>query len=309
MRILSAMADIVCERGMESTTIAHIVGRAGVSRRTFYDLFEDRRDCFVAAFDEAVALATQKVTVAYEAERRWVDRVRAGLWALLVFFDEEPRLARLCVIHALEGGSGVLTRRAEVLAELAAVVDQGRSRAPGRGGPPPVTAEGVVGAVFSVIHTRLLESDPMPSKPPPPSARLSGLLGSLMSVIVLPYLGPAAAKRELSRPAPKVPRAQARPRDARDLLKGLDMRVTDRTLRVLAVIAEQPGASNREVAAGAGVQDQGQISKLLARLAGLGLIHNTGDGQTRGEPNAWALTPKGVEVEGAVSIESERAAT
>ena len=75
------------------------------------------------------------------------------------------------------------------------------------------------------------------------------------------------------------------------------MRLTYRTVRVLCAIADHPSASNREVASAAGIADQGQISKLLARLQSLGLIRNEGLGQPRGAPNAWGLTAKGVEVE------------
>ncbi len=82
--------------------------------------------------------------------------------------------------------------------------------------------------------------------------------------------------------------------------KGLDLRVTYRTLRTLRAIAEQPAASNREVAAAAGVADQGQMSKLLWRLEGLGLIHNTGRGHVGGGPNAWRLTARGEELERAL---------
>jgi len=63
------------------------------------------------------------------------------------------------------------------------------------------------------------------------------------------------------------------------------------------VIAEQPGANNRQIAEGSGIVDQGQISKLLARLARLALVENVGDGQERGASNAWHLTPRGIQVE------------
>jgi DNA-binding IclR family transcriptional regulator len=75
------------------------------------------------------------------------------------------------------------------------------------------------------------------------------------------------------------------------------MRLTYRTVRVLIAIAANPRASNRGVAAAAGIADQGQISKLLNRLQSLGLTRNEGEGQPKGGPNAWALTPKGQEVE------------
>jgi DNA-binding MarR family transcriptional regulator len=72
--------------------------------------------------------------------------------------------------------------------------------------------------------------------------------------------------------------------------------LTYRTARVLAAIAEQPGASNRQIAAAAGISDEGQISRLLKRLQNLGLIENTGLGHTKGKPNAWRPTAKGDEV-------------
>ena len=76
------------------------------------------------------------------------------------------------------------------------------------------------------------------------------------------------------------------------------MRLTYRTVRVLEGITECPGVSNRVVSERAGVIDQGQISKLLARLEHLGLIANAGaGGPARGEPNIWRLTPKGAEIE------------
>ena len=113
---------------------------------------------------------------------------------------------------------------------------------------------------------------------------------------MLPYLGPAAARREQSRPAPAPARAAAQQRHAghADPLQGLPMRLTYRTMRVLGCIQEQPGASNRQVAEGAGVQDQGQISKLLRRLEGLGAVGEPGRRTAPpGEPNAWHLTSAG----------------
>jgi DNA-binding IclR family transcriptional regulator len=81
----------------------------------------------------------------------------------------------------------------------------------------------------------------------------------------------------------------------------LPVRITYRTTRVLDVIAAQPGLSNSEVAKRAGISDQGQVSKLLARLKRLGLIENTGGGQAKGAANSWALTRKGKELERSVT--------
>jgi AcrR family transcriptional regulator len=300
-RILAAMGQVVAEEGLGAATVASVVARAGVSRRTFYELFADREECFLAAFDHAIALATQAVLPAYGQAQGWREQMRAGLTALLVFLDEEPALGALCVVQSLGAGPVALERRQQIVAALIAAVDEGR-HAPGRAERrrtplAPLTAEGVVGAVLAVIHARLVTRPKQP---------MSALLGELMNMIVLPYRGAAAANRELARPLPAA--AARRPCVAVDPLKDLDMRLTYRTVRVLIAIATSPGSSNRSVGEAAGIADQGQISKLLARLTSLGLIENTGAGHQRGEANAWQLTAKGKDVEHTIRSEATTSA-
>jgi len=294
--MLGAAAGVVAELGYGGMSVARVTGRAGVSRRTFYELFEDREDCFLAAFEDAVARAGSVAGAAYQAASGgWREQVRAGLTALLWFLDEEPGLGSLMIVEALSAGPRVIERRAQVLRTLEQSVDRGRSEAGGvRESLPSLTAEGIVGAVFSVIHARILEKG---------HPRLLGLVNQLMGVIVLPYLGAAAAEKELRRRAPKTPRSQPRP--TKEPLQGLDMRFTYRTLRVVAAIAAEPSASNRRIAEHAGVHDQGQISKLLTRLKHLGLIQNTGQGHAKGKANAWRLTATGQKVQNAIYSGSE----
>ncbi len=287
-RMLSAAVEVVDEVGYARMTVAQVIGRAKVSRNAFYDVFADCQDCFLAAFERAVARASLHAIEAYEREVGWREGMRAALASLLSFIDEQPALARLCVIDAPGAGERVLERRLQLLAEVADVVDRGRLVAGARRSPPEITAQAVVGAIVSVLHTHLLERR---------EESATELLGPLMSVIVLPYLGAGPARRELSRrPVPTAGRTRGPFKD-RDPLEGLNIRLTYRTARVLMALAERPGASNREVAKGADIVDQGQISKLLTRLAGLGLIENHGDGHRRGAAKAWRLTAYGAQVE------------
>jgi AcrR family transcriptional regulator len=297
-RILAALVEVARERGAGCVTVAQIVARSGVSRRTFYEIFEDRDACFLAAFEDATTRAAARVVPAFQEGTRWRERVRAGLLALLEFLDDEPGLGGLCIVDALGACPAALERRARVLGVLVDAVDEGRGEGRAVLRPTRLTAEGVVGGVLSVLYARLSERWPtQPSElfAPDRSEPLIGLLNPLMGMIVLPYLGAATAGRELVRAAPKARRRSGRPRS--NPLEGLDMRLTYRTVRVLMAIASESDASNRRVADAAGVQDQGQISKLLARLEHLGLIENGGVGPVRGEPNAWRLTSRGREVE------------
>jgi AcrR family transcriptional regulator len=285
------MAEVACEHGAANVTVAHVVERAGVSRRTFYELFEDRDDCFLATLEEAIASASKRVLDAYEPKARWDDRIRSALVAFLSFLDEDPFMGRVLVVESLGAGPHALQRRQQALTPVIAAIEQGRKQAKKTTQPPPLTAEGVVGGVLAVLHARLSESPPAPTLP---------LANSLMGMIVLPYLGAAAASREAARPAPKTPPPKTKPSVTQ--LNQLHIRLTYRTMRVLTAVAGNPGSSNRRVADAAGIADQGQMSKLLSRLQQLGLIENTSAGSAiRGEPNSWTLTSKGWRVQGALA--------
>ncbi len=288
LRLLAGAAGSIDEFGYAATTIKQITGRAGVSRRTFYELFGDRETCMMALLESILGMIEDEIRADGLDGAGWRERVRGGLGAILCFFDREPALARICVVQALRGGPKVLERRAQILARLASVIDEGRGKSARADGSTALTAEGLVWAAFGIVYTRLLRGE---------RRSLVELEGELMSVIVLPYLGPATARRELVRPRrPRVPSASRPPvqrHRSRDPLVDAPVRLTFRTARVLDCIAEMPGACNREVGKQAGVADQGQISKLLARLERLDLIENSGEGHAAGTPNAWSLTATG----------------
>ena len=137
-RILAATLAAVEDVGYQRMTVAQVISRARVSRKTFYDVFADREDCFLAALEQAVAQACRLVKLAYESEGAWRDGVRAGLAELLFFFDEQPGVARTVLVEALGAGPRVLERRARVLDELAKVVDRGRLVTSAAHEPPEV---------------------------------------------------------------------------------------------------------------------------------------------------------------------------
>jgi AcrR family transcriptional regulator len=314
-RVLLAFVEVLAEQGLENASVGRVCKRAGVSRRTFYELFDDRDKCLLAALDEAVERLAQPVLAAYETENSWRERIRGALTVLLERLDAEPDVARMCVVETLKAGPLVAERRAAVLAAFVAAVEKGRGESRRGSEPPPLTGQGVVGGVLSVIHARLLDRPPAPRSSEVPvavasatgrpragmpsngaphpfddSPHLADLTGALMAMVVHPYLGAAAARRELKRPAPK---ATETSHPLKDPFKDLSIRFTYRTARVLAAIATNAGASNRLVADTSGIADEGQTSRLLARLQRAELIENQSGGREKGEANAWALTERG----------------
>ncbi len=292
-RLLGAAVPLVDELGWSSVTVADIAARARVSRRTFYDLFSNREDCLLAMLDETVVRVERELAKAGLEDAKWVERVRTGLWTILSFLDQDRVLARVCVVQSARGTRRVLEAREALLARLASVIDEGRAQTARGAQTPELTGEGLAGAALAILYKRLLNGDQAP---------LTDLYGELMGMIVLPYLGATAASRERERPTPLV----SNPADGKaslagrarqeDPLRGIPMRLTYRTARVLQTAAQNPGTSNRLIGEGAGLTDQGQVSKLLARLQRLGLLVNNGEGQARGERNAWRLTPLGERV-------------
>ncbi len=166
----------------------------------------------LAVFEDAVAEIAGRVEPAYRYADGWLEQTRAGLVELLRFCDERPETARELVVESIAWGPEVLRRRAQLLDTLAAVLDRGRTQPglldldapsadplPGapvpdredkHGAMPPGTAENLVGACVSLVHTRLLGDD---------DGSFLELAPSLMSMIVHPYLGAQAAKHELGR--------------------------------------------------------------------------------------------------------------
>jgi AcrR family transcriptional regulator len=290
-RLLAAAAITIDELGYEQTSVQRITDRARVSRRTFYELFVNREECLVGLLDEVAERVEGELEAACLEGLAWRERVRGGLWVILSLLDAEPVLARICVVQSLHGGLEALERREQLLARLAAILDEGRREGPRGAECTMVTAEGLVGGALGVVYARLRGRDRRP---------LTGLLDELMGMIALQYLGPRAARCEQRRAAPEPRPALAGGRSSvgaeRDPLDEVEMRLTYRTARVLGCIAERPGASNRAVADSAGITDPGQISKLLRRLERLGLTVNTGGGHLSGAPNAWKLTPLGHQV-------------
>jgi AcrR family transcriptional regulator len=315
-RLLDAAEESIAESGFAAFRLHRVCKQAGMSHRTFYDLFADREECFLALFDRAVGELGEIARPAYEAHEEWSEGVRAVLSVVLEYLGERPGRARLVFVEALGAGPRVLSRRAEVLQSLTSVLDEGRPQHKDRGrglhqSLPPFTAESVVGAVCSMIHTRVCEQTVAAGSPKARGGKGEGshsatgfpgdLLNPLMATIVLPYRGHRAARRELVRQSELARSGVRRPSSpagpaAKGPLVDLPMRLTYRTLAVLSAISEDPGASNHNVARAANIKDEGQASKLLARLARLRLVENAGPGYPSGAPNEWRLTERGEEL-------------
>jgi AcrR family transcriptional regulator len=111
-RLLEAVGRTVAEKGYAAATIDDIVRGAGVSKKTFYEHFADKLDCFLAAYEAASDDLFEHVRVAQEgANADWLARTRAGIHAYLRWLAAEPALARVFLIEIAAAGPQALERR------------------------------------------------------------------------------------------------------------------------------------------------------------------------------------------------------
>lgn len=289
-RLLNAAVGLLAQVGYERFSAGGVCERAGVSRRTFYELFENRQACVAAILIDAEGRVEGLLGSLGLEGLSWSERVRMGLWAILCLAESDPALARACLVESQRGGDLVQRERRRLVGRLSGIIDESRCVSPRTSLASELTAEALIGAASSVIAVRLAGSGAR--------TEVRGLLGELMAMIVLPYQGPAAARREINRALPPDPLASMAGAAGGDPLAGLEMRLTYRTARVLQALAELTagggGASNRQIGERADITDPGQASKLLWRLAQHGLLENTAEGNLpRGEANSWRLTATG----------------
>lgn len=188
-RLLTSMIKTVTEIGYNALTVQNVLARAGISRPTFYEQFEDKEDCFLAAFDAAAGRMRQRIeaAVAAEAAGGWRLQLRSGIAGLLRFIAEEPEEARTVIVEARASSPAGLRRRDELLDSYAACIDA-LVRDDLDETPSAIAAAGVVGGIESVIYARLQRGE---------TEELDGLLPSLMYFAVLAYAGQEVAGEEL----------------------------------------------------------------------------------------------------------------
>src|SRR5215218_5219 len=150
-RILEAMAATLAELGYQQLTIGKLLGRAGISKLTFYELFDSKEQCFAAAYDESIAQAFERIESACAAEALAPAEQRLGatIDALLEFFSEEPAVARMCVVEVLAAGPAGRERRAATMDRLATMMEGLLAEV--RPDLGPIAARALVGGAEEVV--------------------------------------------------------------------------------------------------------------------------------------------------------------
>ncbi len=187
--ILAAAILVVGRKGYREATVADVIAEADIARAAFDRHFEDKHDCFLAAYDMVVERLFAEVDGLCDSGQGWLERVRKGLAAIVELFALEPELARIAVVEATAAGADARRRHWNAISRFAEYLVGGQELANGRELPTNISLMSA-GAVSGLIFEELLAGRP---------AELPALLPDLLFAMLVPYIGPRAAAAEMRR--------------------------------------------------------------------------------------------------------------
>ncbi|HEU4905600.1 MAG TPA: TetR/AcrR family transcriptional regulator [Solirubrobacterales bacterium] len=184
-RIVDAAEQLIAENGVAGTSIEALVKAAGVSSITFYELFEGKEECFVAAFERAVEEGAGEIARAAEGDPAaagfsWSEEVATGLRKLTGLIAARPERARLVLVEAQAGGPELSRRFEALLDRVAAKLRQGRSLSTAPVDLPVTHEEATAGSLAWLLREKLEVGD---------SEGLQELYPELIDIALAPYLG------------------------------------------------------------------------------------------------------------------------
>jgi AcrR family transcriptional regulator len=189
--ILAAMIRVVGSKGYKETSVADVIEETPTSRTTFYKYFEDKHDCFLAAYDMLVEQVFAEVVANCDGNQPWLERVETGLSTIVKLFALDPELARTAVVEVAAAGADARQRHWNAVARFTAYLEDGRELADGRELPENISLMSA-GAVSGLIFDELLAGR---------AAQLQAMLPDLLFAMLVPYIGPSAAAEEMRRVA------------------------------------------------------------------------------------------------------------
>jgi AcrR family transcriptional regulator len=189
--ILAAMIRVVGSKGYKETSVADVIEEATTSRTTFYKYFDDKHDCFLAAYDMLVEQVFAEVVANCDGNQSWLQRVETGLSTIVKLFALDPQLARTAVVEVAAAGAEARQRHWNAVARFTTYLEDGRELAGGRELPENISLMSA-GAVSGLIFDELLAGR---------AAQLQAMLPDLLFAMLVPYIGPRAAAEEMRRVA------------------------------------------------------------------------------------------------------------
>ncbi len=185
-RLIAATIEVVAKRGYRGTTIDHILKTAKVGYVAFYELFEGKEDCFLAAFDRIAEDAVRLLAKVIDPEAPWPEQICTGLQALLEAIVADPRRARVGLVEVQAAGPVAFSRYEAALDAGLPKLREGRDLSIEAAALSPSLEEAIIGGVIWVLHQRLVTAK---------AGEIEALLPETIEITLSPYLGEVEAHR------------------------------------------------------------------------------------------------------------------
>jgi AcrR family transcriptional regulator len=190
-RLTGALIEVVAAKGSHGLTVAEVTRAAGVSRKTFYEMFENKHDCLLRTADLVIETSMREVRLAYGSTDAWPERITAALQRLFELAADNPGAVRLSLLEVGAAGRAGLERRERWFGEFEQFITDAAARAPEPGTIAAPVVKGIVGGLGGVLCRRLV--------PGAGRVRLEQLIPDLVSWIVSYHPSPAALLKETAR--------------------------------------------------------------------------------------------------------------
>jgi AcrR family transcriptional regulator len=189
--ILEATIRVVGHLGYRQASVDAIAAEVGVSSATFHRYFDDKHDCFLAAYDMLIEQLFAEVEGGCEEDLEWRERVELGLATILDRFAADAALARTAVVEVASVGGEARQRHWDALTRFGRYLEGGRVLAGDRELPESIalmSAGAVSGVIFEELRANRAET-------------LPALLPDLLFAMLVPFVGPSVAAGEMRRAA------------------------------------------------------------------------------------------------------------
>jgi AcrR family transcriptional regulator len=165
-RLICAIADSVAAKGYAATSVADVLELAGVSRRTFYEHFEDKEACFLASYDAGAEAIFEAMVDAVDPAQSWQETLEAVFTTWLEFLDADHAFTRAYMVEFWGAGDGARERwkhrRDRTAGLLRALHERAREDDPSIVPVSDTVVAAVVGGVNRVVISHLLAGDEAP---------------------------------------------------------------------------------------------------------------------------------------------------
>jgi len=185
-RLFKATVELVAKRGYRDTSVDHIVKAARVGYVAFYDLFEDKEACFLAAFDRIVDEAAESLEQSISGEEEWPRQMAAALAHLLEMIAADPQRARIALVEVQAAGPAAYARYEAAVDRAVPKLREGRQLSEEATQLSGTLEEAVLGGVIWIVHQRLVKGELDDTE---------ALLEQAIQIALSPFVGDSEAKR------------------------------------------------------------------------------------------------------------------